>query len=165
MLGEYGTASGVAASEVMDQLCSIVETQNVSDTVRGYMLTAFGKLASHFGQKLTPAAEEIQHSASLSANPDLQQRALELQALLRLESKLLRHDYFKMQSRPFTIMQMLYLKPLKPIILYLYAQILHSELGLRDDWDALYYYIGLEEFCHIQRPLVTSCGILSGFTL
>lgn len=88
MLGEYGTASGVAASEVMDQLCSIVESQNVSDTVRGVMLTAFGKLASHFQQKLTPAAEEIQHSASLSANPDLQQRALELQALLRFASRL-----------------------------------------------------------------------------
>ena len=83
VLGEYGTASGVTASEVIDQLCSLVETQNVSDTVRGVMLTAFGKLASHFGQRLTPAAEEIQHSASLSANPDLQQRALELQALLR----------------------------------------------------------------------------------
>ena len=114
MLGEYGTASGIAASEVMDQLCSIVETQNVSDTVRGYMLTAFGKLASHFGQKLTPAAEEIQHSASLSANPDLQQRALELQALLRLASYLLRHDYFLMQSWPFAIRHMLYLKPYHP---------------------------------------------------
>ena len=80
-MGEYGTVSGVSASEVMDQLSSISETQNVSDTVRGYMLTAFGKLASHSGTRLTPAAEEVQHLATLSANPDLQQRALELEAI------------------------------------------------------------------------------------
>lgn len=67
----------------MDQLSSICETQNVSDTVRGYMLSAFGKLAAHSGNKLTPAAQELQITASMSANPDLQQRALELQALLR----------------------------------------------------------------------------------
>ena len=83
MLGEYGTVSGSSASDVMDQLSSISETQNVSDAVRGYMLTAFGKLASHSGVKLNPAAKELQETATLSANPDLQQRALELEALQR----------------------------------------------------------------------------------
>ena len=67
----------------MDQLCGITETQNVSDTLRGYMLSAFSKVAVHSGGRLTPAAQELQHVASMSANPDLQQRALELSALLR----------------------------------------------------------------------------------
>lgn len=83
MLGEYGTVSGTSASDIMDQLCSITETQNVSDAVRGYLLSAFGKLVTHSNSRLTPAAEEAQHTAKMSANPDLQQRALELEALLR----------------------------------------------------------------------------------
>lgn len=83
VLGEYGTVSGSRATEVMDHLCSIQETQNVSDAVKGYMLTAFGKLASHSNSRLTPAAEEAQYTASMSANPDLQQRAMELEAILR----------------------------------------------------------------------------------
>lgn len=86
VLGEYGTVSGVKAGDVMDQLCAITEAQNVSDTVRGYMLSAFSKLAVHSSSGLTPAAQEVQHMASMSANPDLQQRALELEALLRFFS-------------------------------------------------------------------------------
>ena len=83
VLGEYGMGAGAGAGEIMDQLAAITEAQSVSDTVRGYMLTAFGKLASQSGAPLTPAAQELVHSAAASANPDLQQRALELQALVR----------------------------------------------------------------------------------
>jgi len=83
VLGEYGTVEGAAAGDVMDQLCSVCEAQSVGDTVRGYMLSAFCKLAVHGGGGLTPAAREIQHAASLSSNPDLQLRALELDAILR----------------------------------------------------------------------------------
>ena len=75
--------AGAGPGEIMDQLAAITEAQSVSDTVRGYMLTAFGKLASQSGAPLTPAAQELVHSAAASANPDLQQRALELQALVR----------------------------------------------------------------------------------
>lgn len=88
VLGEYGTVSGSSAGEVMDQLADIPETQTVSDAVRGYMLTAFGKLAAQSGAPLTAAAHEILQSASRSANPDLQQRALELQSLLRYEVRM-----------------------------------------------------------------------------
>ena len=67
----------------MDQLAAIPETQGISDAVRGYLLTAFGKLSAHSSAPLTAAAQDVLHSASLSANFDLQQRALELQQLLR----------------------------------------------------------------------------------
>lgn len=83
MLGEYGTASGASAGEVMDRLAAAAESRAASPAARGLLLSALTKLAAQSGAPLTPAAREIVDSAAASADPDLQQRALEQQALLR----------------------------------------------------------------------------------
>lgn len=51
--------------------------------VRGYLLSAIGKICAQAGIGLTPDALELLHSAKTSRNVDLQQRALEVEALLR----------------------------------------------------------------------------------
>lgn len=83
VLGEYGTTSGLSASEVLDRLSAISETQSVSDLVRGHILSAFSKIIAQNGVNLTSASEELQEAALNSSNPDIQQRALELEALIR----------------------------------------------------------------------------------
>ena len=67
----------------MDRLSAILDTQSVSDLVRGYLLSAFSKLVAHHGSPLTAAAREIQEAALSSSNPDIQQRALELESIIR----------------------------------------------------------------------------------
>lgn len=83
MLGEYGTSSGVPGSSVMDKLAAIVDYQNVSDDVKGFLIVALTKLACQTGTFLTQQAQEVVHDAVNSRNIELQQRALEQQALLR----------------------------------------------------------------------------------
>ena len=67
----------------MDRLSAIPDTQNVSDLVRGYILSAFSKLVAHNGVELTQSARDIQEAALSSSNPDIQQRALELESVTR----------------------------------------------------------------------------------
>lgn len=83
VLGEYGTVSGVTAGTIMGQICAVEDKQTVDDGVRGYMLLALAKLSTHSGVALPPSAEDMLHSATHSRNVNLQQRALEVEALLR----------------------------------------------------------------------------------
>ena len=86
VLGEYGTISGTSAASVMDQICAVQDRQTIDDGLRGYMLSALAKLSTHGGTSLTAAAEELLNSAIHSRNVNLQQRALEVDALLRWDS-------------------------------------------------------------------------------
>ena len=51
--------------------------------MRGYLIVAFTKLCTQNSCQLTEEAEVVLHDALISRNTELQQRALELQALLR----------------------------------------------------------------------------------
>ena len=83
MLGEYGTLAEIPVDSVIDKLAGILDSQKVTDSVRGYLITAFGKLCSQSQSRLSPQAEQLVHEAATSRNLDLQQHALEIQALLR----------------------------------------------------------------------------------
>ncbi len=83
VLGEYGTLADVPVDSVIDKLAGILDTQNVTDSVRGYLITALGKLCSQAQCNLSPQAHQLLHDAANSRNLDLQQHALEVQALLR----------------------------------------------------------------------------------
>lgn len=83
VLGEYGTLADIPVESVIDRMATILDTQTATDSVRGYLVTAFGKLCSQSGCRLTPQAEEVLHDAINSRNLDLQQHALEIQTLLR----------------------------------------------------------------------------------
>lgn len=83
VLGEYGTLADIPVESVIDKMAAILDTQKATDAVRGFLVTAFGKLCSQAGCRLTPQAEEVLHDAANSRNLDLQQHALEISALLR----------------------------------------------------------------------------------
>lgn len=51
--------------------------------VRGVLLLALGKLSTQSGRALTPDASSLLAAATSSGSVELQQRALEVQALLR----------------------------------------------------------------------------------
>ncbi|KAL0026447.1 hypothetical protein WJX79_010441 [Trebouxia sp. C0005] len=82
VLGEYGTLAEVPVDSVIDKLAGILDTQNVTDSVRGYLITALGKLSSQAQCNLSPQAHQLLQDAANSRNLDLQQHALEVQALL-----------------------------------------------------------------------------------
>eukprot|EP00891_Asterochloris_glomerata_P002814 jgi/Astpho2/2814/fgenesh1_pm.00050_%23_25_t len=82
VLGEYGTCAGATAQSAIDKLAAIIDTQGAGDTVRGYLIVAFTKLCAQNSCQLTEEAELVLHDALISRNTELQQRALELQALL-----------------------------------------------------------------------------------
>lgn len=83
VLGEYGTLADIPVESVIDKMAAILDSQKATDSVRGYLVTAFGKLCSQAGCRLTPQAEEVLHDAVNSRNLDLQQHALEINTLLR----------------------------------------------------------------------------------
>lgn len=83
VLGEYGTLSGQSAENIMDKLAAIPDTQSATDEVKGMLLLALGKLSTQSGCKLTADAQALLDAATASSNVELQQRALEVQALLR----------------------------------------------------------------------------------
>lgn len=83
MLGEYGTLADIPVDSVIDKLAGILDSQKVTDSVRGYLITAFGKLCSQAQSSLGPQAQQLLQEAATSRNLDLQQHALEIQALLR----------------------------------------------------------------------------------
>jgi len=83
VLGEYGgdyTPHGAAAA--ITKLLGVLDQQTVSDSARGYLLSALGKLCCQTGASLTRDAEAFLRAAASSRNADLQQRALEIQSLL-----------------------------------------------------------------------------------
>lgn len=82
VLGEYGTLADVPVDSVIDKLAGILDTQNVTDSVRGFLITALGKLCSQAQCNLSPQAHQLLHDAANSRNLDLQQHALEIQGLL-----------------------------------------------------------------------------------
>lgn len=83
VLGEYGTLADIPVDSVIDKLVGILDTQNVTDAVRGYLITALGKLCSQAQCNLSPQAHQLLLDAANSRNLDLQQHAMEIQALLR----------------------------------------------------------------------------------
>ena len=46
VLGEYGGLADIGVDGVMEKLAATAERRNLSDTVRGYMLTAIAKLCA-----------------------------------------------------------------------------------------------------------------------
>lgn len=89
VLGEYGSLASVPTDQLIEQLRATADTHTFGDTARGFLLTAIGKLAAHAGKSLLPpGAEELVHACQSSHNLDVQQRSLELQALLRCTSSL-----------------------------------------------------------------------------
>ncbi len=46
VLGEYGTQADIGAAGVMEKVAAVAERRSLSDTVRGYMLTAIAKLVA-----------------------------------------------------------------------------------------------------------------------
>jgi len=83
VLGEYGTLADIPVDSVIDKLAGILDSHSASDSVRGYLITALGKLCSQAQCNLSPQADQLLHDAANSRNLDLQQHALEVQALLR----------------------------------------------------------------------------------
>lgn len=81
VLGEYGHTASCGAEEVMDRLAAIDAVYKVDDSTRGYVLSALAKLAAHARIPLTAEAKGLLTAALTSRNNDLQQRALEVQAL------------------------------------------------------------------------------------
>ena len=55
----------------------------VSDTVKGLIIMGLGKVCAQSGYALSGEAAALVEAAASSRNADLQQRALEVQALLR----------------------------------------------------------------------------------
>jgi hypothetical protein len=82
VLGEYGTLAPIPAADVMGRMCATADTHSFGDATKGFLLAAVGKLAAQARMPITPAAEELLHASQSSHNIDLQQRALEVQALL-----------------------------------------------------------------------------------
>mmetsp|Transcript_39384 Transcript_39384/g.111611 ORF Transcript_39384/g.111611 Transcript_39384/m.111611 type:complete len:951 (-) Transcript_39384:233-3085(-) len=86
VLGEYGPLyAPQGASGVIGKLVAVLDQQTVSDSSRGYLLSALGKICCQTGASLTRDAEAFVRSAASSRNADLQQRALEIQALCSYE--------------------------------------------------------------------------------
>ena len=46
VLGEYGAQADIGAAGVMEKVAAVAERRSLSDTVRGYMLTAIAKLVA-----------------------------------------------------------------------------------------------------------------------
>ena len=46
VLGEYGAQADIGAAGVMEKVAAVGERRSLSDTVRGYMLTAVAKLVA-----------------------------------------------------------------------------------------------------------------------
>ena len=86
MLGEYGGLAPGGAAAARDRLVATGEAAALSDDIRGYLLAALAKLCAQAGLPLGPAGEELVAAAASSHSADLQQRALELRALLACAS-------------------------------------------------------------------------------
>ena len=82
VLGEYGALAEGGATAARDRLVAVGEAAALSDSTRGYLLSALAKLAVQAGVPLGPGGEELLAAAATSHSADLQQRALELRALL-----------------------------------------------------------------------------------
>ena len=116
VLGEYGGLADIPVESVIDRLAAIVDTQTATDSVRGYLVTAFGKLCSQSGCPLTPQAQELLHDAINSRNLDLQQHALEIQTLLRYSAGpptpcKLQLQHSAVPSRPAQLCAVLFARP------------------------------------------------------
>lgn len=72
-----------SGEEVLDCVCGLIHSKNCTETVKGYILAAVAKSCAQSGCSLTIDAEEIVRKAASSTSTELQQRALEIQALLR----------------------------------------------------------------------------------
>lgn len=82
VLGEYGAAyCPQGAGGVIPKLVGVLNGHAISDSTRGYLLAALGKICCQTGSSLSKEAEAFVRSAASSRNADVQQRALEIQAL------------------------------------------------------------------------------------
>lgn len=95
VLGEYGTADGkYSASYITGKLCDVAEAHSSDDTVKAYAVTALMKIYSFeiaAGRQvdMLPECQSLIEDLSASSSTDLQQRAYELQAVIRLDAQAL----------------------------------------------------------------------------
>lgn len=95
VLGEYGTADGkYSASYITGKLCDVAEAHSSDDTVKAYAVTALMKIYSFeiaAGRQVDvlPECQSLIEDLSASSSTDLQQRAYELQAVIRLDAQAL----------------------------------------------------------------------------
>ncbi|KAK1367694.1 AP-4 complex subunit epsilon [Heracleum sosnowskyi] len=95
VLGEYGTADGkYSASYITGKLCDVAEAHSSDDTVKAYAVTALMKIYSFeiaAGRlvDVLPECQSLIEDLSASSSTDLQQRAYELQAVIRLDAQAL----------------------------------------------------------------------------
>ncbi len=66
MLGEYGAQADVGAAGVMEKVAAVAERRSLSDTVRGYMLTAVAKLVAQ-ARGPSPGTQQSPSQAELAA--------------------------------------------------------------------------------------------------
>ncbi|GMH32396.1 hypothetical protein BSKO_00230 [Bryopsis sp. KO-2023] len=81
VLGEYGCLTR-SPEDVMDSVCGLIHLNNCTESLKGFLLTAVSKVCAQSGCSLTPDAEEFIRKAASSKSTELQQRALELQAMM-----------------------------------------------------------------------------------
>ncbi|KAL1834699.1 hypothetical protein DCAR_0104910 [Daucus carota subsp. sativus] len=95
VLGEYGTADGkYSASYITGKLCDVAEAHSTDDTVKAYAVTALMKIYSleiAAGRQvdMLPECQSLIEDLCASSSTDLQQRAYELQAIIRLDAQAL----------------------------------------------------------------------------
>ena len=83
VLGEYGTLAPGGAAAAIERLVDVAERNALSEEVRGYLLSALGKLHAAGGVALGEGAAQLLADAFASHSVDLQLRALQMQALLQ----------------------------------------------------------------------------------
>ena len=83
VLGEYGTLAPGGAAAAIDRLVDVAERNALGEEVRGYLLSALGKLHAAGGLALGEGAAQLLADAAASHAVDLQLRALQMQALLQ----------------------------------------------------------------------------------
>lgn len=82
-VGEFGArVPGLAAEDLVRKLADLPRRHALDDTLTGQLLTAITKICSTAGHELPEAAQSLLRTCGSSRSVDLQQRALEAQALL-----------------------------------------------------------------------------------
>jgi AP-4 complex subunit epsilon-1 len=82
VLGEYSYLSTtMPQAEVIERMCELTERQHAHPEVRGYCLSAVGKMTAQTGGACSPAVEDLMRKYSSSIHASLQQRCFECLAL------------------------------------------------------------------------------------
>ena len=80
VLGEYGlTSPDQSATSLVGALVAVAERPGVTDTIKGYVLSAVTKVCAHARAPVPAVATELVRASCTSRSVDLNQRAHELQ--------------------------------------------------------------------------------------